>query len=194
MLPVLFSTGSIFNQTSIMWTLAWSVVALYVVNGETNLKAWQKYALVILIDVVTFSADWSCIAVMAILSMYSNRGNLKKQIAGMSFWVLLYAVISFVFVNKTYGVITLAVILVYPLLRMYDGTKGKAGWMKWFFYLYYPLHLVMIGILRILMYGNTPLLFRAYLKTKYSCTISTKSKWKQDGQKQERTQQAYHSV
>lgn len=154
-----FSAGSIFNQTSIMWTLAWSVVALYVVNGETNLKAWQKYALVILIDVVTFSADWSCIAVMAILSMYSNRGNLKKQIAGMSFWVLLYAVISFVFVNKTYGVITLAVILVYPLLRMYDGTKGKASWMKWFFYLYYPLHLVMIGILRILMYGSTPLLF-----------------------------------
>lgn len=154
-----FSTGSIFNQTSIMWTLAWSVVALYVVNGETNLKAWQKYALVILIDVVTFSADWSCIAVMAVLSMYSNRGNLKKQIAGMSFWALLYAVISFVFVNKTYGVITLAVILVYPLLRMYDGTKGKASWMKWFFYLYYPLHLVMIGILRILMYGSTPLLF-----------------------------------
>ena len=35
---------------------------------------------------------------------------------------------------------------------------------------------------------------RAHLKTKYSCTISTKSKWKQDGQKQERTQQAYHSV
>ena len=154
-----FSAGSIFNQTSIMWTLAWSVVALYVVNGETNLKAWQKYALVILIDVVTFSADWSCIAVMAILSMYSNRGNLKKQIAGMSFWALLYAVISFVFVSKTYGVITLAAILVYPLLRMYDGTKGKASWMKWFFYLYYPLHLVMIGILRILMYGNTPLLF-----------------------------------
>lgn len=154
-----FSTGSIFNQTSIMWTLAWSVVALYVVNGETNLKAWQKYVLVILIDVVTFSADWSCIAVMAILSMYSNRGNLKKQIAGMSFWVLIYAIVSFVFVNKTYGVITLAVVLVYPLLRMYDGTKGKAGWMKWFFYLYYPLHLVIIGILRILMYGNTPLLF-----------------------------------
>ena len=35
---------------------------------------------------------------------------------------------------------------------------------------------------------------RAYLKTKYSCTISTKSKWKRDGQTRERTQQAYHSV
>ena len=37
-------------------------------------------------------------------------------------------------------------------------------------------------------------LLRAYLKIKYSCAISTKSKWKRDGQTQERTQQAYHSV
>ena len=37
-------------------------------------------------------------------------------------------------------------------------------------------------------------LIRAYLKTEYSCTISTKSKWKQDGQTRERIQQAYHSV
>ena len=35
---------------------------------------------------------------------------------------------------------------------------------------------------------------RAYLKTQYSCAISTKSKWKRDGQTRERTQQAYHSV
>ena len=37
------------------------------------------------------------------------------------------------------------------------------------------------------------LTIRAYLKTKYSCTISTKSKWTRDGQTQERTRQAYHS-
>ena len=37
-------------------------------------------------------------------------------------------------------------------------------------------------------------IIRAYLKTKYSCAISTKSKWKRDGQTQERTQRAYHSV
>lgn len=37
--------------------------------------------------------------------------------------------------------------------------KGKQKWMKWFFYLYYPLHLIIIGILRIAIYGNIPLLF-----------------------------------
>ena len=154
-----FSTGNIFNQTSIMWSLAWAVVALYIINYKTNLEKWQKLALVVLINVITFFADWSCIAVMAILSMYSNRGNLKKQIISMSFWILIYAIISYLCVSKTYGLITLAVILVYPLLNIYNGEKGKLNWMKWFFYLYYPLHLVIIGILRIIIYGNIPLLF-----------------------------------
>ena len=101
----------------------------------------------------------SSIAVMAILSMYSNRGNLKKQIISMSFWIIIYAVISYLFVSKTYGLITLAVILAYPLLNFYNGEKGKLNWIKWFFYLYYPLHLVIIGILRITIYGNIPILF-----------------------------------
>lgn len=35
-----FSTGYVFNQTSIMWTLAWSAVALYVVYGKNDLKEW----------------------------------------------------------------------------------------------------------------------------------------------------------
>ena len=154
-----FSTGEIFNQTSIMWTLAWSVIALYIVYGKNNLKEWQKWLLVILIDLITFSADWSCIGVMIILNMYSNRGNLNKQIKGMMFWTFIYALVSFLFVNKVYGIIQLFVILVYPLLKRYNGEKGKAKCLKWFFYIYYPLHLIIIGILRVLMYGNIPLLF-----------------------------------
>lgn len=78
---------------------------------------------------------------------------------GMSFWALIYAIVSFLFVNKAYGLITLAVVLVYPLLKNYNGEKGKLNWMKWFFYLYYPLHLIVVGILRIIIYGNVPLLF-----------------------------------
>ncbi len=154
-----FSSGSIFNQTSIMWSLAWAVVALYIAN-KTNLREWMKWILIILINVITFPADWSSIAVMAILFMYSNRGNLKKQFISMSFWIFIYAVISYLFVSKTYGLITIATLLAYPLLNVYNGEKGKLKWMKWFFYLYYPLHLVIVGILRIVIYGNVPLLFR----------------------------------
>lgn len=154
-----FSTGKIFNQTSIMWSLAWSVVALYIVYGKNNLKQWQKWLLVILLNIITFSADWSCIALMIILSMYGNRGNLNKQMSNLMMWTAIYAFVSFAFVNKIYGIIQLFVILVHPLLKQYNGTKGKVGWLKWFFYLYYPLHLIIIGILRLLIYGNISLLF-----------------------------------
>ena len=154
-----FSTGDIFNQTSIMWTLAWSVVALYVVYGDTKRKEWMKWVLVILINIVTFSADWSSIAVMIIIFMYKDRGNLKKQMKSLMLWTSIYALVSFIFVNKNYGIIQLFVILVYPLLKMYNGERGNIKWMKWFFYLYYPLHLIIIGIVRVMMYGNVALLF-----------------------------------
>lgn len=153
-----FSTGNIFNQTSIMWSLAFSVVALYVTN-KTDLKKWQQVLIVLLICVITFSADWSCIAVMAILSIYSNRGNLKKQFQSMYFWIAIYGIISYLFVDKIYGIVTFATVLVYPFLNKYNGQKGNVKWLKWFFYIYYPLHLLMIGVLRVILYGNVPLLF-----------------------------------
>lgn len=154
-----FSTGNIFNQTSIMWTLAWSVVALYIVYGNNKLKEWQKWLLVILLNLVTFSSDWSSIGLMIILSMYEHRGNPNKQMTNMMFWTSIYAIVSFLFVNKVYGIIQLFVIISYPLLKLYNGEKGKIKWMKWFFYIYYPLHLVIIGILRLVIYGNIPILF-----------------------------------
>ena len=44
-----FINGEIFNQTSIMWSLAWAVVALYIVYGDTKLKQWQKTVLLVVI-------------------------------------------------------------------------------------------------------------------------------------------------
>lgn len=118
-----------------------------------------KTVLLLIICAITFCADFSSIAVMCIVAMYGKRGDIKKQVVSMEVWLGIYALISFIFVNKTYGIIILFSILVYPILKMYDGSRGKLKWMKWLFYIYYPLHLAIIGLLRILMYGNVPLLF-----------------------------------
>ena len=77
----------------------------------------------------------------------------------MMFWLLIYALVSFIFVNKLYGILILFSALSYEVLKLYDGTRGKNKTMKWFFYMYYPLHLLIIGILRILIYGNVTILF-----------------------------------
>lgn len=153
-----FSSG-ILNQTSVIWPLFWAIVSLWIVNGAASLRQWQKWVLIILIDLITFPADWSCIVVMAIVFMYSNRGCLEKQIGSMMFWVAVYSLVSFFFVNRAYAVVQLGVILLYPLLKQYNGQKGKAKWMKWFFYIYYPAHLILVGLIRIAVYGDIPLLF-----------------------------------
>lgn len=50
--------------------------------------------------------------------------------------------------------------VMYPLfiavLILYISDHGLpvAKWMKWFFYLYYPAHLILLGILRVMIYGD----------------------------------------
>lgn len=153
-----FSTGEILNQTSVIFPLCGGLCALWVMFGENNLKQWQKYALLILIDLVTFPSDWSRIAVMAIPAMYGKRGNPEKQTLNMTFWVLIYAAVIFFAMNKVQDLIKLGVILIYPLIKTYNGERGKAKWTKRLFYIYYPAHLVIIGIIRIAVYGNVPIL------------------------------------
>jgi hypothetical protein len=82
------------------------------------------------------------------------KGNLERQILKMSGWVILYGIVSFFFVSRIYAIELIGVLMVYPVLKLYNGERGKAKWMKWFFYVYYPLHLIIIGMIRLIVYGN----------------------------------------
>lgn len=154
-IPFIPFQTTIFNQTSVIWPLAWGLVALTISKSENPvLKQWMKSALIIGITVITFCADWSSIAVLAILAIGNNRGNFKKQMTGMVAWVAMYSIVYFLFINKIYGIIQMFVILTIPLLKRYNGERGSWKNMKWFFYIYYPLHLIICGIIRISLYGN----------------------------------------
>ena len=152
-IPFIPFKTSIFNQTSVMWPLFWGLIAL-VVNGSEKLEKWQKRLLILGIIVITFGSDWSCIAVLAILQIGENRGNLKKQMTGMMLWVSMYAIVYAIFINPIYGILQLFVALTIPLLKMYNGERGNWKGMKWFFYAYYPIHLVVCGLIRIALHGN----------------------------------------
>ena len=144
---------SVFNQTSVLWALFLGTAALYV-NENESFRQWQKTLLVIGITLLAFPADWSSIAVLAILQISENRGNFKKQMMGMMACVSLYALVYVIFIHPLYGLIQLFTALTIPLLRCYNGERGTWKGMKWFFYLYYPLHLILCGAVRIALYGN----------------------------------------
>lgn len=144
-----FAYGSPFNQTGVLWGFAWGLVLIKI--HDSQLKTPLKILLTFLILAISFPADWSCIAPMVILSFWSNRGNFKKQMLWMMFWVFVYGVVYFFAIDKIYAFIQLAVCLAIPLLFLYNGRRGKSvvfnKLLKWVFYFYYPLHFAIIGIL-----------------------------------------------
>ncbi|WP_333861547.1 TraX family protein [Clostridium sp.] len=152
-IPFIPFQTSIFNQTSVIWSLACGLVAL-AIHESNRFKQWQKTLLILGITVITFCSDWSSIAVLAIIQIGANRGNFKKQMTAMMLWISVYATVYAVFINPIYGILQLFVALTIPLLKMYNGERGTWKSMKWFFYVYYPLHLVICGLIRIVLHGN----------------------------------------
>ncbi len=143
-----FYYGDVLNQTSVMWSLAWGLVMLRVVNSKKISKNAQFF-LVILICLISFPSDWSCIASLCVLAFGTNRGSFKKQMLWMVFYVAIYSVVYFFALDKLYGLIQMAVVLAIPVIMMYNGQRGQSKTvnriMKWTFYIYYPLHLLVIG-------------------------------------------------
>ena len=143
-----FYYGNLLNQTSVMWPLAWGLVMLRVANSP-KCQQWQKISLILLICLITFPSDWSCVASLCILAFGTNRGNLRKQMLWMVFYVGIYAMVYFFALDKVYGLLQLCVVFAIPVIFLYSGQRGRCNrLMKWGFYIYYPLHLLIIGIMQ----------------------------------------------
>lgn len=154
-IPFLPFQTSVFNQTSVIWALALGLLALAVADPKnTRLTQRAKTLCILGLTVLAFCADWSSIAVLAILQIGANRGDFSKQMRGMICSVAIYAAVYFLFIDRVYGLLQMCVVLAVPLLKQYRGERGPWKGMKWLFYVYYPAHLVLCGILRILLFGN----------------------------------------
>lgn len=145
-----FYYGDFLNQTSVMWSLAWGLVMLRIVNND-KFKSAYKILLIIVICIITLPSDWSCIAALCIMAIGTNRSDFKKQMIWMLFYVALYSVVYFFAIDKVYGILQIGVVLSVAIIAMYNGNRGKSQkinkFMKWFFYIYYPLHLIVIGLI-----------------------------------------------
>jgi hypothetical protein len=69
------------------------------------------------------------------------------------FFIGMYSIVYIIFLNVIYGLIQLLVCMAIPILKKYNGERGKWKGMKWFFYVYYPLHLTILGIIGIYING-----------------------------------------
>lgn len=152
-IPFLPFTTGFFNQTGVILSLLCGLLILVVLN-TASIPGWGKVLLIIALCVLSFPADWSCIGALAIMGIGMNRGNFRKQMFWMMAFVFMYAIVFFFFIDKVYAVLQLFTALSIPILRAYNGERGKWKGMKWLFYIYYPLHLVLLGVLRVVLWGD----------------------------------------
>lgn len=151
------STG-VFNKTSVMWSLAWAAVLIRICDQD-SIPQWGKTLSALAICLISFPSDWSSIAVMCPLFLYVHRERFESQAKDIVLWSFIYASVYFLFLDKLYGLLQMFTFLTIPILAQYNGERGKWKGMKWFFYLYYPAHLVVIGFIRLALHGNTPIIF-----------------------------------
>lgn len=141
---------SIFDQTSVIWALMLGLIALAIRESTTlKLKMWQKQILIFMLIWAAFPADWSAPAALAVLYIGINHGNFKKQMVSLVICIAIYSTVYAIFIDVIYGILQMLVVLAIPILHQYNGQRGKWKGMKWFFYLYYPLHMILFGLIRI---------------------------------------------
>ena len=107
----------------------------------------------LLLCALAFPSDWSCFPVLCTLHIDANRGNLKKQVLGMLAYLSMYVLVWCLCIDVVYGLLQFGVVLVWPLMHFYNGTRGKMPGGKWFFYFFYAGHLFLCGLLRLLLHG-----------------------------------------
>lgn len=144
---------SVFNQTGVVWSLAWGLVLLWIFDKSTW-KQWQKQMAIFFVCILTFPSDWSCVAAMAVLFLGIHHGNFRAQMVWILVWTAVYALVYFLFLDKVYGLIQLFTCFCIPLLKRYNGQRGNWNGMGKLFYAYYPVHLAALGFLRLLLWGT----------------------------------------
>lgn len=140
-------------------TLFFSLLMLHLLTKFDKVKSKFKWCIVLFFLSITLSSDWGGIGVIVIYFIYAFRNSkLKIYLAPclisaeiILLGVIKYFILGFRLIEPFYLMDSvlrgLGPLLAIPLLKSYDSTSNKPSvFVKYLFYIYYPLHLFIIGI------------------------------------------------
>ncbi|MGP5430974.1 TraX family protein [Enterococcus malodoratus] len=116
--------------------------------------------LVIFFSIMTMASDWSLIGVLLIFGFYKwkneSRGIWLPVVYTAAFLVLILGMMNLSDPQRfpLYEVFTgLGTLMVIPLLHAYNGERGYSPqWVKWGFYGFYPIHLTILALIRMVIH------------------------------------------
>lgn len=147
----LFTYG-FFTDWNVIYTLfiGFCVLLAY----EKILNKPIKWIVIGLLCILSYIGDWMIIAPVWILCFYIFRDNRKKRFMVFAVLAALEVLSCIPFIISNGELWQIGVFLAVPLLLLYNGQKGNDNSIhKWAFYLFYPLHLLVLGIIKWLPIG-----------------------------------------
>jgi len=148
-----FITGTLYQYILVTFTLSIGLIYLLRKARETENVIWWLLSaagigfvwlltqyLPVKLSGTDFSIDYSFWGVMLPVMVWMGKTKSQK---------LLFAAAGLVLIAGDPGNIQILSLCALPLLAMYNGQRGQ--WkLKYFFYIYFPAHLVLLEILNLL--------------------------------------------
>ena len=152
-----FVVGSPKPHLNIFFTLAIGLIVIRVWDTGRSIQGKNFSILALGLTAQAFSTDYGIYGIAMILAFYIFKDNKLKMIISQTIvFIIFYAtqillmsldypgvVIKFVWFNQALSLIALVFIF------RYNDKKGKG--LKCFFYAFYPVHLLVIGLIRVFM-------------------------------------------
>ena len=142
---------------NVLFSLSFALASLKVFDSELN--GALKFVVIILLCALSYYCDWCFFPIIFALVFYAMRDNKLKKALSFSivaiFTALFYIIRFSIKYNVNlhtafcYDAMMLGLLLgILPIL-LYNGKRGRGGKAsKWFFYVYYPLHLLVLGLIK----------------------------------------------
>ncbi|HHT35927.1 MAG: TraX family protein [Candidatus Wallacebacter cryptica] len=139
---------------SVIYTLALGLLAVWCWDKMRN-SNWRIPAL---IGIAVFSTlgDWMYFIPAFCLLFYIYRRDPRQQAFGIGYIAFVIAFAQF-FGTLVSGAgiqsallgsgYHLGIMLSIPLIRLYNGERGGGKFSKWMFYIFYPAHLFILGLI-----------------------------------------------
>ena len=144
-----------FESMGMIYTLFLALIALRVY--DSGLIGRYRALLIVVLIAASLLGDWPCVGVIWPLVFYIYRDYPQMQFKMFSFLTIIFVVllnVSSAISTPQHPYISMCqfgLLLAPSLLKRYNGRLGRDGQSakrggKWFFYIYYPAHLVIIRL------------------------------------------------
>lgn len=140
-----------FYMQSVIFTFFLGLLALVVIHSK-KLNICIKALLLTIIFLLSFIGDWYFFAVVWIIIFDRHRGDIKKQLLYFSISAIIMVSLCMLIMPINTMLFQYGVLLAMIPLCFYNGKRGGSEkfcmFNKWFFYVFYPLHMVILGIIK----------------------------------------------